>query len=98
MRLRISANWGSRRPALSGLAWLVAAFAWSIAAAVGVVMALIVAASVIVIGLMASALVILSGAAMRARQSVKPAVDPDLIEAHKVGGHSWVAYGYDQQP
>ena len=98
MRLRFSVNWGSRRPALRGLAWLVAAFAWSIAAAVGVVMALIVAASVIVIGVMASALVILSGAAMRTRQSVKPAVDPDLIEAHKVSGHSWVAYGYDHQP
>ena len=98
MRLRFSGTWGLRRPPLRGLAWLVAAVAWGIAAVVGVVIALIVAASVIVIGLMASALLILSGAAMRARRSAQPAVDPGVIEAHKVGGHSWVAYGFDHRP
>jgi hypothetical protein len=34
---------------------------------------------------------------MRARQSAKPAkADDGIIEAHKVGGHSWVAYGWDE--
>ena len=56
-----------RRSALGGLVWIFAALAWLGAAAVGAVMALVFAATLVVIGLMASALIALSAAAVRAR-------------------------------
>jgi hypothetical protein len=83
--------WGPFR----GLAWLGAALAWAAAAAIGAVLALFFAATVVVIALMAGALVILAAVAVRARRTVRPPADPDLIEAQHIGGHSWVAYGWD---
>ena len=82
----------SRRSALGGMVWIIAALAWLGAAAVGAVMALVFAATFVVIGLMASALIALSAAAVRARRSVRRAADPTLLEARHVGGHSWIAY------
>ncbi|HET9159764.1 MAG TPA: hypothetical protein VFN88_04060 [Caulobacteraceae bacterium] len=72
------------------------------AAAVGAVLAVIFAATMVVIGIMASVLLGLTGFAMRtrrrhARSHAKAPADPNLIEAHKVGGHSWVAYGWDRR-
>jgi hypothetical protein len=80
---------------LGGLVWIFAALAWLGAAAVGAVMALVFAATLVVIGLMASALIALSAAAVRARRSVRRAADPTLLEARHVGGHSWIAYSWD---
>jgi heme/copper-type cytochrome/quinol oxidase subunit 2 len=81
--------------ALKGLAWLAAGLATVAAAAVAAVLALFFAATVLVIAVMASALVTLTGVALRARRSVQPK-DPTLLEARNVGGHSWVAYGWDR--
>ena len=40
----------------------------------------------------------LAAAALRARRTVRtPADDTDLIEARNIGGHSWVAYGWDSR-
>jgi len=50
---------------------------------------------VVVILVMAAALAVLAGAAVRARRTVRAPTDPDLIEARHIGGHSWVAYGWD---
>jgi hypothetical protein len=83
--------WGPFR----GLAWLGAAVAWAAAAAIGAVLALFFAATVVVIALMAGVLLFLAAAAVRARRTVRPPADPDLIEARNIGGHSWVAYGWD---
>jgi hypothetical protein len=80
---------------LGGLVLIFAALAWLGAAAVGAVMALVFAATLVVIGLMASALIALSAAAVRARRSVRRAADPTLLEARHVGGHSWIAYSWD---
>jgi hypothetical protein len=80
---------------LGELVWIFAALAWLGAAAVGAVMALVFAATLVVIGLMASALIALSAAAVRARRSVRRAADPTLLEARHVGGHSWIAYSWD---
>ena len=44
---------------------------------------------------MAGVVVALSAAALRARRTVRASVDPELIEARHIGGHSWVAYGWD---
>jgi len=81
--------------ALKSVAWLGAGLATIAAAAVAAVLALFFAATIVVIAVMASALVTFAGLALRARRSVQPK-DPDLLEARNVGGHSWVAYGWDQ--
>jgi len=82
------------RPVLGALAWFCGALAWAVAAAIGAVIALIVAAAVVVIAVAASALLALSGAAVKAR-AFRVADDPTLLEARHVGGHSWVAYAAD---
>jgi hypothetical protein len=69
------------------------------AAAIGAVLAVIFAATVLVIGAMATILIGLTGFAHRTRRTARaqtPA-DPGLIEARHMGGHSWVAYGWDRR-
>jgi hypothetical protein len=83
--------WGPFR----GLAWLGATIAWAAAAAIGAVLAIFFAATVVVIALMAGVLLFLAAAAVRARRTVQAPADPELIEARHIGGHSWVAYGWD---
>ncbi len=78
-----------------GLAWLAGVVATVLAAAVGAVLAVFFAASLVVIALMASVLVAFAGFALRARRGARSAADPSVIEARNVGGHSWVAYGWD---
>jgi hypothetical protein len=84
-------RWGPVR----GIAWIVGAIAWIAAAVIGVVLAVVFAATVVVILVMAAALAVLAAAAIRARRTVRPPADPELIEARNIGGHSWVAYGWD---
>ena len=67
-----------------------------LAAAVGAVLAVVLATSLVVIAVMASVLVAFAGFALRARRGARPAADPSVIEARNVGGHSWVAYGWDE--
>jgi hypothetical protein len=78
-----------------GLAWLAGVVATVLAAVVGAVLAVFFAASLVVIALMASVLVAFAGFALRARRGARPVVDPSVIEARNIGGHSWVAYGWD---
>jgi hypothetical protein len=87
------------RPAFQGLAWIAGAVATLCAAAVAAVLAVFFAATVVVIALMASTLLGLAGLAMRARRTVKARAprDPNLIEARNVGGHSWVAYSWNER-
>ena len=86
------------KPNLTWLAMIAGGIATCAAAALTAVLALAVAASVVVIALVASALLAVAGIAMRARRARAVAkADPGLIEAHNVGGHSWVAYGYDRR-
>jgi heme/copper-type cytochrome/quinol oxidase subunit 2 len=88
---------GAGRSAFRGLAWIGGAVASVCAIAAGAVLALVFAASVVVILLMAGVILTLVAFAVRARRSVvsKPASEPDVIEARNIGGHSWVAYGWD---
>jgi hypothetical protein len=75
-----------------------------IAAAVGTVLAVALAASVLVIAVMGGALLFLASLAMRARRTVRASAvgakaepGPQILEARHVGGHSWVAYGWDRR-
>lgn len=90
---------GGSRSAFKGLAWLAGALATFAALAIGAVLALFAVATVVVIALMSSALLGLAALAMRARRTVgaRATTDSDVIEAQKVGGHSWVAYGWNER-
>jgi hypothetical protein len=79
-------------------AWLAGLFLSIVASAVAVVLAVALAASVVVIAVMGGALLALANLAARARRTVKARGDgPQVLEARNVGGHSWVAYGWDRQ-
>ncbi len=88
-------NGSSAKKGFAAVFGLVAA---ALAAAVGLVLAIVFAATIVVIGLMGSVLLALAGLAMKARRSAKAkAADDGVIEARQVGGHSWVAYGWDNR-
>ena len=85
-----------------GLAWIAGALATVAAAGVAALLALVFAATVVIIGLMAAAVLSLGAVAYRARRALRRpppanADDPTLLEARHLGGHSWVAYGWDQR-
>jgi len=91
-------------PGGRSLAALVGAVCTVIAAAVGAVLAVALAAGVVMIALMGGALLFLASLALRARRTVhssaagtKTDLGPQLIEARHVGGHSWVAYGWERR-
>ena len=85
----------------SGLAAVAGAVFTVIAAVVATVLAVALAASVVVIALMGGALLFVATLAARARRTAKTAKarreEPQIIEARHVGGHSWVAYGWDRR-
>ncbi len=88
-------------PGGKSLAALAGAVLTVIAVAVATVMAVALAASVVVIALMGGALLFLASLAMRARRTVKAKSKsdpgPQILEARHIGGHSWVAYGWDRR-
>jgi hypothetical protein len=81
--------------AFRGLAWVGGALATVAAIGIGAVLAVFFAATLAVIAVLGAVALGLTALAMRARRSVR-SEDPDLIEAHHVGGQSWVAYGWDR--
>jgi hypothetical protein len=84
--------------ARKGFATVFGVVAATLAAAVGVVLAVVFAATIVVIGFMGSILLALAGLAMKARRTAKAMPHQDgVIEARRIGGHSWVAYGWDQR-
>ncbi len=89
---------GRNRPsALRAVAWVFGAIASLVAAVIGVVMAVVFAASLVVASLFALVVIGLVVAVLRARRVMRPPEDDDLIEARNIGGHSWVAYGWDSR-
>jgi hypothetical protein len=85
--------------AFKGLAWVGGLLATCAALVVAAVLAVFATVTVVVLALMASATLAFAGLAMRARRSAKARAntDPDLIEARHLGGHSWVAYGWNDR-
>jgi hypothetical protein len=69
---------------------------WAAAALMGLALAVVFAATLLASVLTAGVILGLAAAAARARRMVRrPARRPDVIEARHIGGHSWVAYGWD---
>ena len=83
--------------ALRSLAAVGGTLATAGAVVVGAVLAVFAAATVAVIALMASMLLALWAFAMRARRTVHARRDDGLIEAKHLGGHHWVAYGWNER-
>lgn len=83
--------------ALQRLAWLGGAVITAIAAAAAAVLAVVFAATVVVIAVVSTALFGLIALVMRSRRPAKAKADDGIIEAQNVGGHSWVAYGWDKR-
>ncbi|HEY9234736.1 MULTISPECIES: hypothetical protein [Phenylobacterium] len=82
--------------ALRGFAAVGGALATLAAIVVGAVLAVFFAATVVVIAVMASALLALGGLALRAKRS-RAHTDDGVIEARHLGGHHWVAYGWNER-
>ncbi len=59
-------------------------------------LAVFFAATVVIVGVLGLALLGLGAFAYRARRSLRRP-EPGVIDARHVGGHSWVAYGWDQR-
>jgi len=90
-----SRTFGPARSAIHGAALIGGAIAWTAAALTGIVLALFFAATVVVSLLMAGVVLGLAAAAARARRPMRRRRSSDVIEARNMGGHSWVAYGWD---
>lgn len=81
-----------------GLVQMAGLIAGGCAVLVGAALAFALAASLVVIAVMASVLVAFTGFAIRAQQTVRVRAHrggPQHLTARKVG-HSWVAYGWDR--
>jgi hypothetical protein len=89
---------GKPRSALRTLAILGGALATAAAVTVGAVLAVFFAATVVVIAVMSSFLLMFAGAALRARRTARARAGANgVIEARNVGGHHWVAYGWNER-
>ena len=80
--------------ALRSLAVVVGTLATAATVIVAAVLAVVFAATVAVI---ASALLAFAGLAMRARATAQAQRSDGLIEARHLGGHHWVAYGWNER-
>jgi hypothetical protein len=92
---RPKAGW-PRQLGAQGLAWIGGAVATAAAVSLATLLAIFFAATIVVVGILGFALVAVGALAFRARRTLRK-TDPDVIEARNVGGHSWVAYGWDQR-
>ena len=84
--------------ALRSLAVLGGMLATAAAVIVAAVLAVFFAATMAVIAVMSSTLLALGGLALRARRTVRSRNrGGDVIEARHLGGHHWVAYGWNER-
>lgn len=85
--------------ALRSFAVLGGVLATAAAVAIGAVLAVFFAATLLVIAAMSSILLYFAGLALRAKRTARARFrDDNLIEARHLGGHHWVAYGWNERP
>jgi len=89
-----AARHGSALRSLAVLGGLLATIA---ALVVGAVLAVAFAAAVAVIAVMGSILLWFTGLALRARRTAQARRSDGVIEARHLGGHHWVAYGWNER-
>lgn len=83
-------------PVWRALGILAGALGGAVAALLAAVLAVVCAVALLLLALVAAVVVairaVIDGAGRLVRQGRS---EPDLLEARHVGGHSWVAYGWD---
>lgn len=83
--------------ALRSLSAAGAALAMGVVVVVGVTLAVFFAATVAVLALLSSALLALTSLTLRARRTAKAQRADGVIEARHIGGHNWVATGWEER-
>jgi hypothetical protein len=87
--------WGAQRQSAGPLAQVGGALAWAVMGVVGAVAAAVIAATLVAVALVGSAALAVAALVLGARRAVRSGADDrDVIEARHVGGHSWVATGW----
>ena len=81
--------------ALRSLAVIGGTLATGAAVIVGAAIAVVFAATVALVAVMTSALLGLAGLAQRTARARNR--QPDVLEARHLGGHHWVAYGWNER-
>ena len=89
---RLKASWSAPRHS-RGAAWLIGGV-FALAAAI---LAVVVAAAFFVFAVITAVTLTISALATRGRRAVRTAADTGVLQARRVGGHSWVAYGWDDR-
>ena len=83
---------------MKALAWIGGLLATVAAVIIGSVLTVFAVTTVVVLAVMTSATLAFVALASRAgRKARARAADDGVIEAHKVGGHHWVAYGWNER-
>lgn len=94
------AHMSDSRGGFKSLAWIAGALASAAAAVIAALLAVFLTATMLIVTFMGALLLVTAGMAMRARRMVRARgrrAEPGVIEARNVGGHSWVAYGWDRR-
>ncbi len=83
---------------MKALAWIGGLLATVAAVIIGSVLTVFAVTTVVVLAIMTSATLAFVALAGRAKNKARArAADDGVIEAHKVGGHHWVAYGWNER-
>ncbi len=91
----IGKAWSPHQSAVGGLARVGTLLGWALTGVVGAIAATVIAFAVVVLAVIGSAALAVAAVVVSARRSTRSARgDPDVIEARHVGGHSWVATGW----
>lgn len=91
---------GAGRSSWNALAWIGGLIAAVAAVIIGAVLMVFAATAVVVLAVMTSATLSLVALAARARRTSRARradADNGIIDARKVGGHHWVAYGWNER-
>lgn len=95
---QMSTRGGAAGTTWKGLAWIGGALAATAAVVVGAVLAVFAATAVVILAIMTTATLGLAAMAARAgRKARARKADNGVIEARNVGGHHWVAYGWNER-
>jgi hypothetical protein len=91
----IGKAWTPRHSAVGGLARIGTWLTWALTGVVGAIVATVVAFAFVLVAVMGSVALAAAAVVVGARRSARQSrSDPGVIEARHVGGHSWVATGW----
>ena len=90
-------NWTLKRAPVRGIARLGLVLTWAVVSVSVVVLALVFAAAVVAGVVLTAGFLAVAAIILRGRRPKGPP-DDGVLEARNVGGHSWVAYGWNGRP